>query len=87
MLTREIGSTGINASAVGLGTWAIGGWMWGGTDESAAVDAITASIAPRLYPHRSNLPGCPGAAADGYGVIGGVEALDASVGAATLGAP
>ena len=21
------------ASRVGLGTWAIGGWMWGGTDE------------------------------------------------------
>ena len=37
MLTREIGSSGIEASAVGLGTWAIGGWMWGGTDE-AAVD-------------------------------------------------
>ncbi|NKB53370.1 MAG: aldo/keto reductase [Rhizobiaceae bacterium] len=44
MLTREIGNTGINASAVGLGTWAIGGWMWGGTDEAAAVDAIKASI-------------------------------------------
>ncbi|MEP1209844.1 MAG: aldo/keto reductase [Rhizobiaceae bacterium] len=44
MLTREIGTTGIKASAVGLGTWAIGGWMWGGTDENAAVDAIKASI-------------------------------------------
>ena len=44
MLTREIGNSGINASAVGLGTWAIGGWMWGGTDENAAVDAIRASI-------------------------------------------
>jgi methylglyoxal reductase len=44
MLTREIGKTGIKASAVGLGTWAIGGWMWGGTDENAAVDAIKASI-------------------------------------------
>ena len=44
MLTREIGNSGINASAVGLGTWAIGGWMWGGTDEKAAVDAIRASI-------------------------------------------
>lgn len=44
MLTREIGNTGINASAVGLGTWAIGGWMWGGTDEKAAVEAIQASI-------------------------------------------
>ena len=41
---REIGSSGIRASAVGLGTWAIGGWMWGGTDEAAAVAAIHASI-------------------------------------------
>ena len=29
MLQREIGTTGRMASAVGLGTWAIGGWMWG----------------------------------------------------------
>jgi methylglyoxal reductase len=44
MLSREIGSSGISASAVGLGTWAIGGWMWGGTDEAAAIDGIRASI-------------------------------------------
>lgn len=43
-LTREIGRSGIAASAVGLGTWAIGGWMWGGTDEAASVQAIEASI-------------------------------------------
>ena len=43
-LTREIGRSGIVASAVGLGTWAIGGWMWGGTDAAAAVKAIEASI-------------------------------------------
>lgn len=44
MLTREIGTSGIRASAVGLGTWAIGGWMWGGTDEAASIAAIQASI-------------------------------------------
>ena len=44
MLTREIGDTGIVASAVGLGTWAIGGWMWGGTDSARSVAAIQASI-------------------------------------------
>ncbi len=44
MLTREIGRSGINASAIGLGTWAIGGWMWGGTDEAAAIAAIRASL-------------------------------------------
>ena len=44
MLTREIGSSGIRASAIGLGTWAIGGWMWGGTDEQQSIAAIQASI-------------------------------------------
>jgi methylglyoxal reductase len=44
VLTREIGRSGIQASAVGLGTWAIGGWMWGGTDEAVSVSAIEASI-------------------------------------------
>ncbi|MEM9591823.1 MAG: aldo/keto reductase [Pseudomonadota bacterium] len=28
------------ASRIALGTWAIGGWMWGGTDESAAIATI-----------------------------------------------
>jgi methylglyoxal reductase len=44
MLTRKIGSSGIDASVVGLGTWAIGGWMWGGTNEAESIDAIKASI-------------------------------------------
>lgn len=44
MLTRKIGRSGILASTVGLGTWAIGGWMWGGTDEKASVAAIHAAI-------------------------------------------
>ncbi len=34
----------MRASAVGLGTWAMGGWMWGGTDEEDSVAAIQASI-------------------------------------------
>jgi methylglyoxal reductase len=41
---REIGRSGIEASVVGLGTWAIGGWMWGGTEESESIAAIQASI-------------------------------------------
>lgn len=44
MLTRPIGASGIEASAIGLGTWAIGGWMWGGTDETRSIAAIQASI-------------------------------------------
>ncbi|KQS71230.1 aldo/keto reductase [Rhizobium sp. Leaf371] len=43
-LTREIGKSGVSASAVGLGTWAIGGWMWGGTDENESIAAIQASL-------------------------------------------
>lgn len=43
-LIRDIGRSGVKASAVGLGTWAIGGWMWGGTDEAQSIAAIQASL-------------------------------------------
>ncbi len=43
-LIRGIGKSGVSASAVGLGTWAIGGWMWGGTDEKESIAAIQASL-------------------------------------------
>ncbi len=33
-----------DASRVGLGTWAIGGWMWGGTDEQQAIDTILSAL-------------------------------------------
>ena len=39
-----LGFSGINASVVGLGTWGIGGWMWGGVDEEQAVQAINTAI-------------------------------------------
>ncbi|KKL57384.1 hypothetical protein LCGC14_2235940, partial [marine sediment metagenome] len=41
---RQLGGSDVNVSAVTLGTWAIGGWMWGGTDEQAAIAAIQAAI-------------------------------------------
>jgi len=44
MLYRGLGQSGIEASVVALGAWAIGGWKWGGTDESDAVEAIRAAI-------------------------------------------
>lgn len=44
MLMREIGGSGIRASAVALGTWVMGGWMWGGSDEDDAVRAIHAAL-------------------------------------------
>lgn len=44
MITREIGASGIEASVVGLGTWAMGGWMWGGTDEAQSIAGVQAAI-------------------------------------------
>lgn len=42
--TRVMGRSDVAASAIGLGTWAMGGWMWGGSDEAKSVAAIHASI-------------------------------------------
>lgn len=44
MQYRPLEQSGMNTSVIGLGTWAIGGWAWGGTDEAMAVDAIRAGI-------------------------------------------
>ena len=33
-----------NLDSIILGTWAIGGWMWGGTDKKKSIDAIQVSI-------------------------------------------
>lgn len=42
--TRALGQSGIESSVLGLGTWAIGGWMWGQSDEKQAIAAIHASV-------------------------------------------
>jgi len=39
-----LGLSEINASVVGLGTWGIGGWLWGGVDEQQAITAIHDAI-------------------------------------------
>jgi aryl-alcohol dehydrogenase-like predicted oxidoreductase len=45
METIRIGSSGITGSRIALGTWAIGGWMWGGnTDVIGSVHAIRAAL-------------------------------------------
>jgi len=44
MKYTHLGNSDIKISRVVLGTWAIGGWMWGGTDEKAAVNAIQAAV-------------------------------------------
>src|SRR6202140_2010923 len=36
----QVQNTGIRASRIGLGTWAVGGWMWGGADDGAAIATI-----------------------------------------------
>lgn len=41
---RELGRSGINVSTVGLGTWAIGGTWWGGSNESDSLAAIDYAI-------------------------------------------
>ena len=46
METIEIGTSGITASRIALGTWAIGGWMWGGnTDLDESVYTIRSAVA------------------------------------------
>lgn len=40
----SIGNSGLTTSRVGLGTWAIGGWMWGGTDEARSIATIRAAV-------------------------------------------
>ena len=32
------------ASRIGLGTWAIGGWMWGGSDEASSIATIRGAV-------------------------------------------
>ena len=40
----EIGKSGPTTSRIGLGTWAIGGWMWGGTDEAQSIATIRSAV-------------------------------------------
>jgi methylglyoxal reductase len=44
MKYRTLGRSGIEASVVGFGAWAIGGWMWGGTKRNDPQGAIRAAI-------------------------------------------
>ena len=44
MERAAIPGTSLQVSRVALGTWAIGGWMWGGTDEAESIATIQAAI-------------------------------------------
>src|ERR1700721_2320926 len=39
-----IPGTSLKVSPVAIGTWAIGGWMWGGTDEAESIATIRAAF-------------------------------------------
>ncbi len=40
MRYRALGQSGIEASVVAFGAWAIGGWFWGGADDAQSIGAI-----------------------------------------------
>ena len=40
---QKLGSSGVTVSRITFGSWAAGGWMWGGTEQNDAVGAIHAS--------------------------------------------
>jgi aryl-alcohol dehydrogenase-like predicted oxidoreductase len=44
METSAIAGTSLKVSRVAIGTWAIGGWMWGGTDETESISTIRAAL-------------------------------------------
>jgi aryl-alcohol dehydrogenase-like predicted oxidoreductase len=44
MQQRKLGTSGLEISTIGLGTWAIGGHMWGGQDDAQSAEAIHAAV-------------------------------------------
>jgi len=44
MQLRRLGTSGFEVSTIGIGTWATGGWMWGGQDDDASIAAIHAAV-------------------------------------------
>src|SRR5713226_4355310 len=44
MEQKLIEGTGLVSSRVALGTWAIGGWMWGGSDPADAIKTIRTAL-------------------------------------------
>jgi aryl-alcohol dehydrogenase-like predicted oxidoreductase len=43
MELRTLGKSEVKVTPMAFGAWAIGGWMWGGADESEAIKAIQAA--------------------------------------------
>jgi aryl-alcohol dehydrogenase-like predicted oxidoreductase len=42
--TIIIPGTKLNPTRIALGTWAIGGWMWGGTNEAESIRTIRSAV-------------------------------------------
>jgi aryl-alcohol dehydrogenase-like predicted oxidoreductase len=40
---RSLGSSEVKVTPIAFGSWAIGGWLWGGAEENDAIQAIKAS--------------------------------------------
>jgi aryl-alcohol dehydrogenase-like predicted oxidoreductase len=45
MALVDIHGASLEVSPIALGTWAIGGWMWGGTDEAQSIATIRSAVA------------------------------------------
>jgi aryl-alcohol dehydrogenase-like predicted oxidoreductase len=41
---EDIPGTSLKVSRIAIGTWAIGGWMWGGTDEAESLSTIHTAL-------------------------------------------
>lgn len=44
MKLRKLGSSEVEVTPLAFGAWAIGGWLWGGAEEKAALKALRASF-------------------------------------------
>jgi aryl-alcohol dehydrogenase-like predicted oxidoreductase len=44
MQRRRLGTSDLEISTIGLGSWAIGGHLWGGQDDAASIDAVHAAV-------------------------------------------
>src|SRR5215216_2911539 len=43
MELKRLGSSDVHVTPIAFGAWAVGGWMWGGAEEGAAIRAIRTS--------------------------------------------
>ena len=44
MIKRRLGSTAMEITSIGVGSWAIGGHLWGGQDDAPSIEAIHAAV-------------------------------------------